>query len=243
VVERIGVLETSWGSCDMWRSIGPAPGASALDGRAALAYDEAVTSSAAKVPRLAVLASGGGSNLQALIDAHARGDLPAPIVLVISNRAKAGALERARRHGIPAVHVGRRQYPDPDARILELLREHEVDVVVLAGWLRLVDPRVLAAFPDRIINIHPGPLPRFGGKGMYGLRVHEAVLAAGVSHSGPTVHLVDERYDEGPILAHVEVPVEAGDTAEELQARVLRAEHALFWRVIRDRFCPPNTNS
>lgn len=188
-------------------------------------------------PRLAVLASGGGSNLQALIDAHARGDLPAPIVLVISNRRDAGALERAARHGIPAVFVGHKQHADPDARILELLREHDVDVVVLAGWLRLVDPRVLAAYPDRVINIHPGPLPRFGGKGMYGLHVHEAVLATGVRSSGPTVHLVDAHYDEGPILAHVEVDVEAGDTPETLQARVLSAEHALYWKVIREQFC------
>jgi phosphoribosylglycinamide formyltransferase-1 len=188
-------------------------------------------------PRLAVLASGGGSNLQALIDAHERGDLPAPVVLVISDRAHAGALDRARRRGIPAEHVGRKQHADPEARILELLREHHVDVVVLAGWLALIGPRLLAAFPDRVINIHPGPLPRFGGKGMYGHRVHEAVLAAGVASSGPTVHLVNERYDEGPILAHVAVPVEAGDTPERLAERVLREEHGLLWRVIRDRFC------
>ena len=193
-------------------------------------------------PRLAVLASGGGTNLQALIDAHERGDLPAPIVLVISNRASAGALERARRHDIAAAHVGRRHHPDPTARILELLAVHRVDVVVLAGWLKLIDPRLLAAFPARVINIHPGPLPRFGGQGMYGTRVHEAVLAAGVQSSGPTVHLVDARYDEGPQLAHVEVPVEAEDTPSSLQERVLRAEHALFWRVIRDQFCATNSD-
>ena len=188
-------------------------------------------------PRIAVLASGGGSNLQALIDAHERGDLPAPVVLVISDRANAGALERATRHGIPAVHVGRKQHADPEGRMLEVLREHRVDVIVLAGWLALVGPRLLAAFPDRVINIHPGPLPRFGGKGMYGRHVHEAVLAAGVASTGPTVHLVNDRYDEGPMLAHVEVPVEAGDTADRLAERVLRAEHDLLWRVIRDRFC------
>jgi phosphoribosylglycinamide formyltransferase-1 len=189
-------------------------------------------------PRLAVFASGGGSNLQALIDAHARGDLPAPVVLVISNRASAGALARASRHGIPAVHVGRKE-PDPEARMLELLTEHAVDVVVLAGWLALIGPRLLARYPGRVVNIHPGPLPAFGGKGMYGRHVHEAVLAAKVKMSGPTVHLVDERYDEGPILAHVEVPVEPGDTAETLAQRVLREEHALLWRVVRDRFCLP----
>jgi len=188
-------------------------------------------------PRLAVLASGGGSNLQALIDAHARGDLPASIVVVISNKAGAGALERARRHGIAAAHVGRKRHRDPSARILELLADHRVDVVVLAGWLKLIDPRLLAAYPDRVVNIHPGPLPRFGGQGMYGVRVHEAVLEAGVSLSGPTVHLVNERYDEGPILAHEPVSVAADDTPETLQARVLRAEHALYWRVIRDQFC------
>ncbi|MCA9687785.1 MAG: phosphoribosylglycinamide formyltransferase, partial [Myxococcales bacterium] len=132
---------------------------------------------------------------------------------------------------------GRRTHADPEARILELLREHRVDVVVLAGWLALVGPRLLAAYPDRVINIHPGPLPAFGGKGMYGLRVHAAVLAAGVTHSGPTVHLVDARYDEGPILAHDPVPVEVGDTPQTLADRVLRAEHALYWRVIREQFC------
>jgi len=187
-------------------------------------------------PQFGVLASGGGSNLQALIDAHARGDLPAPIVLVISNRADAGALERAARHGIAAVHVDFRREADPNGRILELLKEHAVDVVVLAGWLRLVDPRVLAAYPNRVVNIHPAPLPRFGGRGMYGLHVHEAVLQAGVACSGPTVHLVDEHYDRGPILAHVEVPVEPGDSPETLQERVLRAEHALYWKVLRDHF-------
>lgn len=191
---------------------------------------------AAAQPRIAVLASGGGSNLQALIDAHERGDLPAPIVLVISDRANAGALERARRRGIPAEHVSRKQ-DDPEGRMLELLRVYAVDVIVLAGWLALVGPRLLAAYPERVINIHPGPLPRFGGKGMYGRHVHEAVLSAGVASSGPTVHIVDERYDEGPILAHVEVPIEAGDTPERLAERVLREEHALLWRVLRDRFC------
>lgn len=186
--------------------------------------------------RLAVLASGGGSNLQALIDAHARGDLPCPIALVIANHAHAGALVRARAHGIPAFHVGRTTDADPSARMLELLHEHRVDVVVLAGWLALIEPSLIAAYPDRIVNIHPAPLPDFGGKGMYGLHVHRAVLAAGVARTGPTVHLVDEHYDEGPVLAHVEVEVEPGDTPETLQQRVQRAEHQLFWRVLRDHF-------
>lgn len=183
-----------------------------------------------------MLASGGGSNLQALIDAHARGDLPCPIVLVLSNHADAGALARARAAGIATAHVSRKTHADPSARMLELLREHAVDVVVLAGWLALIEPSLIAAYPERIVNIHPAPLPRFGGKGMYGLHVHRAVLAAGVTTTGPTIHLVDERYDEGPVLAHAEVPVEPSDTPESLQQRVQRAEHELFWRVLRDRF-------
>ncbi len=186
--------------------------------------------------RLAVLASGGGSNLQALIDAHARADLPCPIALVISNHADAGALTRARANGIPAHHVSRKTDADPSVRMLELLHEHRVDVVVLAGWLALIEAPVIAAYPGRIINIHPAPLPRFGGKGMYGLHVHRAVLESGVASTGPTVHLVDERYDEGPALAHVAVGVEPGDTPQTLQHRVLRAEHDLLWRVIRDHF-------
>lgn len=183
-----------------------------------------------------MLASGGGSNLQALIDAHARGELPCPIVLVVSNHADAGALARARAAGIATAHVSRKTDADPTARMLELLREHAVDVVVLAGWLSLIEPALIAAYPGRIVNIHPAPLPHFGGKGMYGSHVHAAVLAAGVAASGPTVHLVDEHYDSGPVLAHVEVPVEPGDTPESLQQRVLRAEHQLLWRVLREHF-------
>jgi phosphoribosylglycinamide formyltransferase-1 len=188
-------------------------------------------------PRLAVLASGAGSNLQALLDAHARGDLPCPVVLVVSNNASAGALDRARRAAIPAVHVPHRGAVDPDADLLAALAAHAVDVVVLAGFMRKLGPRVLAAFPGRVLNIHPGPLPRFGGPGMYGRRVHEAVLAAGMPASAATVHLVDGEYDRGPVLAVRAVAVEPGDTAEVLAERVLRAEHDLYWRVLRDRFC------
>lgn len=189
-------------------------------------------------PRIGVLASGGGSNLQALIDAHARGDLPAAVVVVISNNSKAGALERARRHDIPALHISAKTHDAPDAAILAALQAHDVDLVVLAGYMKLLSPRVLRAYEGRVLNIHPGPLPEFGGQGMYGRHVHEAVLARGAKSSGPTVHIVDEHYDEGPILAHRPVPVEPDDTPETLSERVLAAEHDLFWRVIRERFCP-----
>lgn len=192
----------------------------------------------AAAPRLGVLASGGGSNLQALIDAHARGDLPARVVVVISNNSSAGALERARRHSIAALHISAKTDPDPDAAILTALREHDVDLVVLAGYMKLVGSTLLRAFDGRVLNIHPGPLPEFGGRGMYGRRVHEAVLERGAKTSGPTVHLVDERYDEGPVLAHRPVPVMDEDDPQSLAKRVLAAEHDLLWRVIRDRFCP-----
>jgi len=188
-------------------------------------------------PRLGVLASGRGSNFVALLDAHARGDLPAPIAVVISNNSKAGALEHARDAGIPTAHISGKTHEDEGAAILACLKEHEVSVVVLAGYMKLLDPRVLGHFDGRVVNIHPAPLPRFGGKGMYGMHVHEAVIAAGVETSGPTVHMATGAYDEGPILGHTPVPVLPDDTPDTLAARVLEAEHDLYWRVIRDRFC------
>jgi phosphoribosylglycinamide formyltransferase-1 len=188
-------------------------------------------------PRLGVLASGRGSNLAALIDAIDRGDLPATVAVVVSNNAAAGALGLGQARGIPVAHVSSRTTPDPDRTITNILQAHDVDVVVLAGWMKLVGPAMLDAFPDHIVNIHPGPLPRFGGPGMYGHHVHAAVLAAGVSHSAATVHLVNAHYDEGEVLARRSVPVAPGDTPETLAARVLTAEHDLLWRVIRERFC------
>jgi folate-dependent phosphoribosylglycinamide formyltransferase PurN len=150
--------------------------------------------------RIAVLASGGGSNLQAILDYNAAigsarsGD----VVLVASNRAAAPALDRARRHGIPAEYL-----PSPDARaLLALLDQHSVDIIALAGYLKLVPAAVTERYRGRIINVHPAPLPQFGGPGMYGRHVHAAVLAAGVSHSGVTVHLVDDRFDHGSVISH-----------------------------------------
>jgi len=186
-----------------------------------------------------VLASGRGSNLVALHDAIARGELAARLAVVISNNSGAGALAWARDHGIPAVHVSGKTHADPGAALLDLLREHAVDLVVLAGYMKLLDPRIVAAYRGRAVNIHPAPLPRFGGPGMFGERVHAAVLASGVAHSGPTVHVVDERYDEGEILAHRPVPVLPGDTVATLAARVLQAEHDLYWRAIAAHFCMP----
>jgi formyltetrahydrofolate-dependent phosphoribosylglycinamide formyltransferase len=179
--------------------------------------------------RLAVCVSGRGSNLLALLDALAP-DRQADVVLVLSNRPDAPALERARERGIPA--VGLTDYRD-SAEWLARLQAARVDLVVLAGYLKLVPAPVIAAYRGRIVNIHPALLPDFGGPGMFGHHVHEAVLQSGVPVSGATVHLVDEKYDRGAILAQARVPVLPGDTPEILAARVLRAEHALLPAVIR----------
>jgi formyltetrahydrofolate-dependent phosphoribosylglycinamide formyltransferase len=181
--------------------------------------------------RVAVLASGGGSNLQALIDHEAvRGSSGAyRIALVASDRPAAGALQRAATAGIPTVVL------EGELRttgLRALLESHEVDVVVLAGYLRMVPADVTAAWHGRVINVHPALLPAFGGHGMYGRRVHEAVITSGARLSGPTVHFVDERYDEGPIIAQWPVPVLPDDTPESLAARVLEAEHLLLPRVV-----------
>jgi phosphoribosylglycinamide formyltransferase-1 len=178
--------------------------------------------------RLAVCVSGRGSNLVALLDAL-RGSSLAEVVLVLSNRGDAPALDRARERGIAAETLDDHR---KGIEWLERLGRQRVDLVVLAGYLKLVPAEVIAAYPGRIINIHPALLPAFGGSGMYGHRVHEAVLASGATQSGATVHLVDEQYDRGAILAQARVPVHRGDTPETLAARVLEAEHRLLPAVV-----------
>jgi len=179
--------------------------------------------------RIAVAISGRGSNLEALLRAL-RPDAPAAIVLVVSDRASAAGLEHARSRKIPATVL-----PDPDDPTgwLDLLRDYRIDLLVLAGYLRLVPAPVVAAYRGRIINTHPSLLPAFGGKGMYGERVHRAVLASGARETGVTVHLVDEVYDRGAVLAQSRVPVLPDDTAERLAARVLEVEHRLLPAVVR----------
>jgi len=178
--------------------------------------------------RVAVLASGGGTNLQALIDAlGAAPTAPARISRVISNRPDAGALERARRAGIPTTVLRDPQNP---AELLAAIGDAQL--VVLAGYLKLVPGAVVARFRQRMVNIHPALLPDFGGPGMYGRRVHEAVLASRATESGATVHYVDEHYDRGPIVAQRRVPVRPDDTADTLAQRVLAAEHALLPEVL-----------
>lgn len=177
--------------------------------------------------RVAVLASGGGSNLQALLDfAVRRGrDRAYDVALVVSNVAHAGALQRARAADVPAAVLER---PGDGDALRTVLDAHRVDVVVLAGYLKLVPDTVTRRYVGRILNVHPALLPAFGGPGMYGARVHAAVLAAGARVSGATVHFVDEHYDRGAIAAQWPVPVLVGDTPETLARRVLRVEHLLL---------------
>ena len=177
--------------------------------------------------RLAVLASGGGSNLQAMLDhlAALGNDAPAAVTLVAGDRAEAYALARARERGIAAVHLPRTA---PEGLLEQVLADHDADLVVLAGYLRLIPAPVVRRWAGRILNIHPALLPSFGGHGMYGHRVHEAVLAAGVRLSGATVHFVNEQFDRGAIIAQWPVPVRSDDTPDALARRVLAVEHRLY---------------
>ena len=184
---------------------------------------------------IGVLASHGGSNMQAIIDGIEAGTLDAEIVMVISNNSGSGALERARKHRLPHQHLSGVQFPRADAldtAICSALQEAGVEVVVLAGYMKKIGPRTLGTFTGRILNIHPALLPRHGGQGMYGIHPHEAVLAAGDTESGASVHVVDANYDEGPVLKQRRVPVRPDDTPETLQKRVLEQEHVIYAGVL-----------
>ena len=181
--------------------------------------------------RLAVLASGRGSNLQAIIehfDNLAR-ERVATVVLVASNRADSPALLRA---ATASIDIASFNPNDDGSELLALLQKFRIDLVVLAGYLKRIPPKVISEYAGRIINIHPALLPAFGGGGMYGARVHEAVIASGATETGVTVHVVDNEYDRGPILAQWRVPVEESDTVETLAARVLNVEHVVYPRVV-----------
>lgn len=181
--------------------------------------------------KLAVFISGGGTNLQALIDACRSGSIGAEIKAVISNNSKAYGLQRAKNAGIDTFHISKVKYPDGDklaSVTLKVMEQFEIDLIVLAGYMKLLPAVIVKKYHGRIINIHPALLPKYGGKGMYGINVHKAVIESGDRYSGATVHLVDEHYDKGVILIQRRVPVKDDDTPESLAARVLEIEHKIL---------------
>jgi formyltetrahydrofolate-dependent phosphoribosylglycinamide formyltransferase len=180
---------------------------------------------------IAVFASGRGSNFYAILNAVSEGRLPARVALLVSNNSNAGALELARSQNIPAIHLSQKQCSSEEQyveRLLELLARYDVDLIALAGYMKRVPSKVIERFRNRILNIHPALLPKFGGTGMYGIHVHEAVLASGEKVSGATVHIVDEEYDHGAIVLQKTVEVLANDTPETLAAKVLKIEHEIY---------------
>ena len=185
--------------------------------------------------RVAVLVSGGGSNLQSLIDAINTGRIKAQIVLVISNKPGVYALERASRNGIPSLIIPTkdRLMEEYSRQILERLQREQIDLICLAGFTRILSPEVAEAFPNRILNIHPSLLPAFGGKGMYGLRVHQAVLESGAKFTGATVHLVTANTDQGPIVCQDVLRINDEDTPETLAQRVLEIEHRIYPQALK----------
>lgn len=180
--------------------------------------------------RIAVLASHTGTTLQAVLDACVSGELKARVALVISNNSRSGAMIRAAAAGVPTLHLSSATHPDADrldAAMVQALTDADVDWVLLAGYMKKLGPGLLTTYRNRIVNTHPALLPRFGGTGFFGIKVHEAVLASGDTETGATVHLVDENYDSGPILAQVRVPVRPDDDAPTLEERVKEAERKL----------------
>jgi phosphoribosylglycinamide formyltransferase-1 len=195
-----------------------------------------MTTKGTSATRVAVLASGQGSIFEALVEAGRRGEMHAEVVLVIVSRQDAPVTELARRLGVECVVLDEKQLGPAacDAAMEALLTDLRADLVVLAGYVRKVGPRTLRAFAGRLINTHPAPLPRFGGKGMFGEHVHRAVLEAGVATSAATVHLVDEEYDSGPVIAERPVPVLPSDDVATLRERVQAVERALLVSTISD---------
>ncbi len=189
-----------------------------------------------RILQLGFLASHRGTNMQAILDACKTGRLQARPRVAISNNSDSGVLQRARKAGVPSAHLSTYTHPEPgalDRAILALLQEYGVEVVCLAGYMKRLGPRTLAAYRGRVLNIHPSLLPKFGGQGFYGEVVHRAVLAAGERETGATVHLVDEEYDQGPVLDQIQVPVEPDDSVKTLSARVLQQEHRLYVRTLQ----------
>jgi phosphoribosylglycinamide formyltransferase-1 len=185
--------------------------------------------------RCAVFASGGGSNFQVLIDRKNAGDLHVEFVLLIGNNSSAAAFAKARAASIPTLHIAPSHFESESLytnKLLECLEKAGVELIILAGYMKKLPSEVVQKYHHRIVNIHPGLLPAFGGKGMYGSHVHDAVIEYGAKISGITIHFVDEEYDHGPIITQVTVPVMDSDDAHALAERVLKVEHGNYWRAI-----------
>lgn len=186
--------------------------------------------------RLGILASHQGTNFQAVIDACQCGDLEAEIAVAISNNSQSGALARARSANIPTIHLSSRTHPQAEAldtALLSALIDHQVDLVVMLGYMKKLGPRILQHFQGRIINIHPSLLPKYGGHGMFGLNVHKAVLESTDTETGVTVHYVDAHYDTGQMITQVRIQVMPDDSPESLAARVLPQEHKLLVNTLK----------
>jgi phosphoribosylglycinamide formyltransferase 1 len=186
--------------------------------------------------KLAVLASGGGSNFKAILDKINENKLAAKVVLVISNNSQSGAMEKAKAAQIQALHLAPSAFSN-EAQYTQALHAHldgvQADLILLAGYMKRIPESVIGKYKNRILNIHPALLPAFGGKGMYGHHVHEAVISYGAKVTGVTIHLVDIEYDHGPIVMQKTADVLPNDTAETLAARVLKVEHDTYWRAIQ----------
>lgn len=186
--------------------------------------------------KIAVLVSGGGTNMQSVIDEIDGGNINGDIQVVISSNPDAFALKRAEKHGIDGIYIGKNNYPDTKERteaIINILEDYEISLVILAGYMSILDETLTRKYPNQIINIHPSLIPSFCGKGYYGKKVHQAVLDYGAKITGATVHFVDEGTDTGPIILQESVEVEQDDTVETLSLRVLKKEHQLLPKAVK----------
>jgi len=178
--------------------------------------------------KIAAFASHGGSNLQAIIDGIKKGKLNATIEVVISNNSKSYALERAKKNAIKTYHISKYKYDNVEQKILEVLKENDINLIVLVGYMKKLPEKVVEKYYNHILNIHPALLPKYGGKGMYGLNVHRAVILAKDNYSGATIHQVNSKYDDGKIINQSKVRVFNNDTPDTLARRVLEKEHEIF---------------
>lgn len=189
--------------------------------------------------KIAVFVSGGGSNFKAIHHQIQKREIPGEIVLVISNNPNCGAIQFAEENSLPVLIINETRYPNPhtlNELLIDTCLKAEINLICLAGYMKMLPPAFVKQYENKILNIHPGLLPEFGGKGFFGMRVHEAVINSGKRESGATVHFVDEIYDHGPIILQKKVEVLETDTAESLAARILKLEHELFPEVVK-AFC------